>query len=792
MIVVPIASAQIAAPTIQLGPTQQLQQGGSSVGGTIDSGLPGSPGHSFLGQFQHYLHPEIPAGVPAAKTGDCDISCLLEDVQDIDFGEDSIQSFRLKPDVRVPLHQFFTRYGAALGLRLGEGDSIKEARSFKDFLGYTHHRYKQYYNDLEVIAAEYNLVEKDGRVDYASTNGILGLNPPTAPFLTEPEALYLAEQAIGAASYPWKTDPTKYPVPPGTLAIGSKDFAMTKASARLVWRFDFSSHEVHIDAVTGETVNIEDNIIRFDYSEWGNLAKKESLPLNQNVPSKGTSYLYGEVNIMADLGLDGKYRLAHQQDGSVPAPLGTFDARPYHTQGGDPVIELFTDNDLEGMSPNNFLDPDDDVGISVHWGLERAMVFFASQFGWLGMDGKGEKAVKAFIIDDETKHKAWFQQGTNTVFFNVSPSKIAPTVLPPPVQLPTMGHEFTHGIFQEMTSGVYTGENCALNEGFAFYFGVVVLVFSDISPILDIDGDYFDYYVQDPKSGNKPTTYLGEFYQNSGGEDHCHVNATILTHWAYLLANGGTGTNDFGNEFNVVSIDPSATRGLVFLTMMNLSPTADFKEARQVSINVASFFLNPAAASSVMEAWHAVGVGDKTEAATIPVDGAKNVETWPAQLAYENQPKKTITKFQAASTYAFDSEPQVSLPSWSTTKDGKLMVGATFNLAQGEFFAPGKSYFWRVCFQKNKTDPSPLEKPAIKVGPPIVVAPDNSCDGDWSETHYFWGGKSVVLISPIKTPKQYHPPAVYPWDAVFQWVPVPNATAYDLYLGLEDEDDSGS
>ncbi|MCG6960914.1 hypothetical protein LJE82_13575, partial [bacterium BMS3Abin03] len=68
----------------------------------------------------------------------------------------------------------------------------------------THHRFNQYYKDLEVIGAQYILHEKNGKVWYANGHLVSGIEMDVIPAISERATLQAALKYINAESYMWE------------------------------------------------------------------------------------------------------------------------------------------------------------------------------------------------------------------------------------------------------------------------------------------------------------------------------------------------------------------------------------------------------------------------------------------------------------------------------------------------------------------------------------------------------------------------------------------------------------
>jgi hypothetical protein len=128
--------------------------------------------------------------------------------------------------------------------------------------------------------------------------------------------------------------------------------------------------------------------------------------------------------------------------------------------------------------------------------------------------------------------------------------------------------------------------------------------------------------MNNPNFFNQPDTYLGTNWVNTTGcfpsdnNDYCgvHTNSGVGNFWFFLLSQGGTGTNDIGNNYFVNGIGIEKAAKVVYQMenyYMLSSSNAGYLDARNYSITAAEelFGANSLEVISVTNAWYAVGVG---------------------------------------------------------------------------------------------------------------------------------------------------------------------------------------
>lgn len=274
----------------------------------------------------------------------------------------------------------------------------------------------------------------------------------------------------------------------------------------------------------------------------------------------------------------------------------------------------------------------------VHWAIEKVYDFYLSTFNRNSYDNYGSP-----IYNFVNAQREIIGSDNNNAFANNYPYWYAIMVygmgngeeMNPVVELDVVGHEFSHLVTAFNGNGglQYLGESGALNESFSDIMGAAVAFYvngsydwlmaknvminatnlrSMCNPHNSLDGN-----------GAQPKYYNEQSYwinPNDTANDHggVHTNSGVQNYWFHLLTTGGTGTNGMYN-YNIagIGIDKAvqiAYRNLIYY----LTPEATHEDSRNGSIQAAIdlYGRDSQEHQSVMNAWHAVGVGDKYVAPT--------------------------------------------------------------------------------------------------------------------------------------------------------------------------------
>ena len=99
------------------------------------------------------------------------------------------QEIRISPDL------FFNDYSASLGLSERDRMILSDVQS--DALGFSHHRYQQYYKAYPVEGAAYILHTKGGFVTHANGKLIRDIRVQDSPSISSEQAIEMAKKHMG-------------------------------------------------------------------------------------------------------------------------------------------------------------------------------------------------------------------------------------------------------------------------------------------------------------------------------------------------------------------------------------------------------------------------------------------------------------------------------------------------------------------------------------------------------------------------------------------------------------------
>jgi bacillolysin len=194
--------------------------------------------------------------------------------------------------------------------------------------------------------------------------------------------------------------------------------------------------------------------------------------------------------------------------------------------------------------------------------------------------------------------------------------------------LDIMSHEMSHAINGAEINLATEGETGAINEGLGDIWGACVEHYTvatketwQIAEDADFRlGENGIRSLSNPNSTALPDTYSGTNWVNlsscipSPGNDNCgvHTNCGVMGYWFYLLSEGGSGTNDNSHSFSVSGIGIEDAADIVYKAVTDyMTSSTLYANMRTYTIKAAQDLFGYCSPEviSVIDAWHAVGVG---------------------------------------------------------------------------------------------------------------------------------------------------------------------------------------
>lgn len=505
-----------------------------------------------------------------------------------------------KSDTPVQADAVFTQHKSAFGL--GQSDEMQISRSENDRIGLRHDRYQQYFQGVPVMGAEFLVHSRAGVAINANGKIVRGLNVNTIPSISGQEAIEKAVAFTAASRYMWEDeannnmlrhitgDQSATYYPEAELMLMDRGFGTDAKAYRLVWKVNvyaevpISYRDIFIDAQSGAVYHTLNRL------------------LSDDVPGTAVTKYSGTQTIVTDSVAPGQYRLRESGRGSG---IETYDM---NTGTSYTAAVDFTDADNNW---NNVNADQDEVATDAHFGAEMTYDYYKLVHGRLSYNNLDAKLVSFVHYDVDYANAFW--DGTRMTYGDGDNS------YSPFTSLDVCAHEVTHGVTQYSANLVYQNEPGAINEAFSDIFGTAVEFYAldslgdwFIGEDFDIAGDGFRN-MADPNSDQLPDTYLGQYWY-SGTFDYggVHTNCGVGAYWFYLLSEGGNGTNDLGNYYQVngIGIDSAGHIAYRALTVY-LTSTSNYSDFRIAALQSAADLYGHCSDAYIQcaNAMYAVGIG---------------------------------------------------------------------------------------------------------------------------------------------------------------------------------------
>jgi Zn-dependent metalloprotease len=140
-------------------------------------------------------------------------------------------------------------------LHMGEFDELKEAKKGKDYLGFVHHHYNQYYKDIQVEGVEYVMHEKNNRIITLDGFFMDSLQVPTDPKITADQARDVALKAYGDKKLKDSVSSSNLKA---ELCIAALNLDLKTRTMHLCYRVEIQAQNpaenewIYVEALTGQ------------------------------------------------------------------------------------------------------------------------------------------------------------------------------------------------------------------------------------------------------------------------------------------------------------------------------------------------------------------------------------------------------------------------------------------------------------------------------------------------------------------------------------------------------------
>gem|GEM_PF-2044288 len=469
-----------------------------------------------------------------------------------------------------------------------------------DKLGFTHYRFYQTYKGIPVENSMYVVHTKNGNITGLSGEIVVDFDSynsySTSASLSAKQAIDAAIKNAHAQVFMWQDAEREQ-----QLKEQLHDAKATYAPvAKLVW-FN-AGDEINprdlrlaykIDVYAKQPLSRADYFIDAQTGKY--LGKKDKIYFSDAVGTASTAYS-GSQTIHSDY-TGSNYRLRDYTKGA-----GVITR---HGESGQRGV------DYTSSSANWTLTGTNIAALDAHYGVSQTYSFFLSNFNRNSYDGNGS-AMYSYVNDPTYTDNA-FWDGSAMNFCKRSNSSTYPGGV---TGIDVAAHELTHGVTQTTSNLTYSREPGAMNESMSDIMGKSVQFWSkpnDKNWKMSNDMNWIIRDMANPNAYGQPDTYLGTYWYTGSADNYgVHTNSGVGNFMFYLLVDGGSGTNDIGNNYTVSAIGLSKADQIIYRTeTVYLIPSSKYADWRTACINAATDLYGAGSneVTQVMNAWYAVGIG---------------------------------------------------------------------------------------------------------------------------------------------------------------------------------------
>lgn len=503
-----------------------------------------------------------------------------------------------------------------LGEWLGTGadHSYRLLKKNKDELGITHFVYEHYYKGVKVMDDMVLLHEKEGKLIYVNGEIIsdINLSPKQQPTLQKVKAIIISD--LNAK---------------GKVTISNIEEVITKVNKGR------STVTYHTSKVEALSLNPLKAFTYYIDNESGTIVKKISRIHDADTPSQSATYYKGTQSITVD-SYNGQYRLKDN-------------ARNIHTMNGtnldvDPNNGLINSEEYLNAAADYTAD-DIKPAVEVHWAMKNAYDYYMNRHNRNSYDGNGARIDNYYNFDFGGLTGGANAAALDTPLYggivcmlygNGKMFNGLITYMNPVVGIDVAGHEYSHLIIGRNGLGGlnYEAESGAINESIADMLGTAIEFYSGSNPnwtigegipvasIFNPSPSPYMRSMSDPNNvnpGPQPDTYNGTNWASTANPDEnndqggVHTNSGVGNYWFYLLSQGGSGTNDIGNAYNVTGITIEKAEKIIYRALHQyMTPNTTYLDAYNATKQAVTDLYGASGNEQQqnVKAWYGVGIGN--------------------------------------------------------------------------------------------------------------------------------------------------------------------------------------
>ena len=465
-------------------------------------------------------------------------------------------------------------------------------------------RLKQTINEIDVFESYYNVHIENNKVKKFNGKYVPNITPQTAN-LNKEQAIIKALGYFNAQTYYWETsfhenlikrvennpEATYYPQP-------KLNYYTDKGEVKLCYVLD----------VYASIPNRAEKII-LD-AKNGNILNTISLLHDVDQHAVGISRFSDTVSFVTFETDSGFILRDYTRGGGVE----TYNKRT--STDPDVAFDFLHDDTIWDIRNDEM----DEAALDAHWGAATTYDYFLEKHNRNSFNDNGAPLIS--FVHYGVNYSNAFWNGVSMTYGDGSQNGN------PYLSIDIVGHELAHGVTGNSAQLIYQGESGALNESFSDIFGNAVEYYIDSAIATWGMGEQCFNELRDmanPNSFGDPHTYQGNYWASTaqGAFDNggVHINSGVQNYWFYLLVEGGSGVNDNGDSYNVNKIGWELASEIAYRNLNEyLGVSSNYMDARDFSYEIAAEMFGDCSpeALNIIEAWYAVGVGNRLDAEVNP------------------------------------------------------------------------------------------------------------------------------------------------------------------------------
>lgn len=548
--------------------------------------------------------------------------------------------------------------------------------------------YRQYYGGVPVKDGVYVLHWENGKLESANGNYIrIGKLDPK-PTVTEKEALeiWCNYQKIPASKI------SRSKIELFVVDLNGTEEIKTESKVVLAYRIRLYSTHIqnwligYVDAHTGEICLAEPIALTCAFLDTNTDQNFNPIPLALSPPPPATGTFatrYSGAQSATTESRNNQFFLEDRTRANGIITRNRNNLNAADTTGTTP----FADNN------NNWTEAEwdnaakDNAALDVHWTLEQIYDYYLNVHGRRGWDSLGQRTnayVHALLPIDQYgtlgKDNAAYYDGEYLAFGD------GESTFKPLASVDIVAHEYAHGINDHTSDFGLSGIVRSFNEGLSDIWAAAIE--GSVAPQknrwkIGEEVMLTKSCLRNIANPSDPTaesqiarTYGTSEYNSNTGE---YYRSGIMSHWFYLLAEGGSKMNGLDYYYTVYGLGIETAARLIYFAQSQryLNGATTYPLMRTNMVNAANdlFGANSFQSLQVANAWYAVGVGSNP--GQVIISGSNSI-VGQATYTLQNLPFGLTVEWEPSnSNLSLISEQGTATATFQSDFYGECTINAT-------------------------------------------------------------------------------------------------------------------